>query len=163
MIDEVHTREVTPAITQLEAEGVEFVVREFAPGETPRDAGLIAADRLGLDPGLVFKTLVVSVDGSLAVAIVPVSAKLSLKSVGAALGSKRVEMADPTLAERATGYVRGGISPFGQRRRLPTLLDETALRHEEIYVSGGKRGVDIGVAPGDLVRVLDAVVAQIGV
>ena len=153
---------MTPAIKELEAAAVEFSVHEFEPGDTLHDVGLVAAERLGLNPDQVFKTLLVSVDGALAVAIVPVSTKLSLKAVGAAMGSKRVDMADPAAAERTTGYVRGGISPFGQRRRLPTVLDETAYLYDEIYVSGGKRGLDIGVAPDDLVRVLNAEVAGIG-
>ena len=94
-------------------------------------------------------------------AIVPVSSSLALKSVGRALGAKRTEMCDPAIAERITGYVRGGISPFGQKRRLPTVIDEMATVHDVIYVSGGKRGLDIGVAPDDLVRLLDATVADI--
>jgi len=153
---------VTPAITELEAAGVEFSVHEFEPDDSLHDVGLVAAERLDLDPEQVFKTLLVSVDGRLAVAIVPVSTKLSLKAVGATWGSKRVELADPSVAERTTGYVRGGISPFGQRRRLPTVLDETAHLHDVIYVSGGRRGLDVGLAPDDLVRVLDATVAAIG-
>lgn len=153
---------VTPAITELEAAGVAFGLHEFEPGDSARDVGLEAADRLGLDPEQVFKTLLVSVDGRLAVAVVPVSTTLSLKAIGSVLGSKRVVMADPAAAERSSGYVRGGISPFGQRRRLPTVLDETAHLHDVIYVSGGRRGLDVSVAPDELVRVLGAVVAPIG-
>src|SRR5690606_6614072 len=120
----------------------------------------------GLDPDQVFKTLLVSYDDgsgrtAQAVAVVPVSGKLSLKAMGGALGTKKIEMCDPKLAERITGYVVGGISPFGQRKRLPTVLDELALLFDTIYVSGGKRGLDVGVAPDDLVRVLDATVAYI--
>src|ERR671912_549306 len=152
---------MTPAINQLEEAGVAYTVHEYERGESLRDFGLDAADKLGLDPEQVFKTLLVSVEGGHAVAIVPVSGKLSLKSVGRALGAKHVEMCDPDVAERVTGYVRGGISPFGQKKRLATVVDEIATLFERIYVSGGKRGLDIGVAPSDLIRVLDAKVADI--
>lgn len=152
---------MTPAINQLEEAGVAYTVHEYERGESLRDFGLEAADKLGLDPEQVFKTLLVTVEGGHAVAIVPVSGKLSLKSVGRALGAKHVEMCDPDVAERVTGYVRGGISPFGQKKRLATVVDEIATLFERIYVSGGKRGLDIGVAPSDLIRVLDAKVADI--
>jgi Cys-tRNA(Pro)/Cys-tRNA(Cys) deacylase len=152
---------MTPAINQLEEAGVAYTVHEYERGESLRDFGLDAADKLGLDPEQVFKTLLVTVEGGHAVAIVPVSGKLSLKSVGRALGAKHVEMCDPDVAERVTGYVRGGISPFGQKKRLATVVDEIATLFERIYVSGGKRGLDIGVAPSDLIRVLDAKVADI--
>lgn len=152
---------MTPAINQLEAAGVAFTLHEYEHGGSLQDFGLEAAEKLGLDPDQVFKTLLVSTDGGQAVAIVPVSCKLALKSVGRALGTKRVEMCDPAVAERVTGYVRGGISPFGQRRRLPTVLDETATLFDTIYVSGGKRGLDLGVAPSDLVSVLDATIADV--
>ena len=154
---------MTPAINELERCGVPFSVHEYERGESLHDFGREAAEKLGLDPDQVFKTLLVTVDGGQAVAIVPVSGKLGLKAVGRALGSKRVELCDPALAERITGYVRGGISPFGQKRRLPTVLDEMATVFDTIYVSGGKRGLDIGVAPGDLIRVLAATVADIAV
>ena len=154
---------MTPAIIELERSGVPFSVHEYERGEALHDFGIEAAEKLGLDPDQVFKTLLVTADGEQAVAIVPVSSKLALKAVGKALGAKRVEMCDPVLAERITGYVRGGISPFGQKRRLPTVLDELATVFDTIYVSGGKRGLDVGVAPGDLVRVLAATVADIAV
>ncbi len=157
----MHTRGVTPAIVELEANGVSFSVHEYERGESLHDFGLEAAAKLGLDPDQVFKTLLVTADGAQAVAIVPVSSKLALKAVGRALGAKRVEMCDPAVAERITGYVRGGISPFGQKRRLPTVLDEMATVFDTIYVSGGRRGLDIGVAAADLVRLLDATVADI--
>jgi Cys-tRNA(Pro)/Cys-tRNA(Cys) deacylase len=152
---------MTPAMRELEAAGVVFTIHEYERGESLRDFGLEAADKLGLDPEQVFKTLLVTADGAQAVAIVPVSEKLSLKSVGKALGAKHVDMCEAAVAERITGYVRGGISPFGQKKRLPTVIDEIAMLFDTVYVSGGKRGVDIGVAPGDLVRVLDAPVADI--
>jgi Cys-tRNA(Pro)/Cys-tRNA(Cys) deacylase len=152
---------VTPAINELERARVRYSIHEYDRGDDLHDFGLEAADKLGLDPDQVFKTLLVTIDGEPAVAVVPVSGKLALKSVGRALGGKRVEMCDPTVAERITGYVRGGISPFGQKKRLRTVIDEMATVFDTIYVSGGKRGLDIGVAPDDLVAVLDAVVADI--
>jgi Cys-tRNA(Pro)/Cys-tRNA(Cys) deacylase len=152
---------VTPAINELEIAGVDYSVHEYERGDDLHDFGLEAAQKLGLDPDQVFKTLLVTIDGEQAVAIVPVSGKLALKAVGKALGGKRVEMCDPAVAERVTGYVRGGISPFGQKKRLRTVIDEMATVFDTIYVSGGRRGLDIGVAPDDLVSVLDAVVADI--
>lgn len=152
---------MTPAINELTAAGVAFGVHEYERGESLHDFGKEAADKLGLDAEQVFKTLLVTADGRQAVAIVPVSGKLSLKAVGKALGAKHVEMCDPGVAERITGYVRGGISPFGQKKRLPTVLDEVASLWDVIYVSGGRRGLDLSIAPDDLVRLLDAVVADI--
>lgn len=152
---------VTPAVKALEAAGVVFSIHEYDHDPAARSYGLEAATVLGLDPDQVFKTLLVTADGEQAVAIVPVSRSLSLKAVGAALGRKRVEMADPAVAQRVTGYVLGGISPFGQKRLLPTVIDETGLLYDTIYVSGGRRGLDLGVAPVDLVRVLSAVTADV--
>jgi Cys-tRNA(Pro)/Cys-tRNA(Cys) deacylase len=147
-------------VRELEAAGIEFTVHEYEH-ESSRDFGVEAAEKLGLDPDQVFKTLLVTADGRHAVAIVPVSGKLSLKSVGKALGAKHVDMCDPAVAERITGYVRGGISPFGQKKRLPTVLDELATLFDVVYVSGGKRGLDLGIAPNDLIAVLGARVADI--
>ena len=152
---------MTPAIRELEAAGVGFQVLEYERGDSMHDFGKEAADKLGLDPDQVFKTLLVTVDGRVAVAVVPVSGKLALKAVAKALGAKQAEMCDPSIAERITGYVRGGISPFGQKKRLPTVIDEMATIFDTVYVSGGKRGLDVAVAPDDLIRVLDAIVAQI--
>lgn len=126
--------------------------------------GRAAARALGVDDSRVFKTLLVSVHGSRdphAVGVVPVSGHLSLKGIAKALGAKRAEMLEPEHAERLSGYVVGGISPFGQRRTLPTVVDETCASHRTIYVSGGRRGLDIEIAPSDLVRVLNATVAAI--
>ncbi len=152
---------MTPAVRALQVAGVEFTVHEFSHVLGGRDYGMEAAEALGLDPDQVFKTLVVVADEELAVAILPVSCQLSLKAAAAALGAKRAEMCDPVRAERATGYVVGGISPFGQRKRLATVIDETSELFETIYVSGGRRGVDLGVAPADLLDVLGAIVAPI--
>lgn len=152
----------TPATTALVAAGILFVAHEYAhdPGNT--NFGLEAADLLGLDPGQVFKTLMADVDGRLVVGIVPVSGKLDLKALAAAVGGKKAEMADPKLAERRTGYVLGGISPIGQKLAHPTVLDETAELYDTVFVSGGRRGFDIELAPADLVRATDAIVAAIG-
>jgi Cys-tRNA(Pro)/Cys-tRNA(Cys) deacylase len=121
-----------------------------------------AATVLGLAPARVFKTLIAAVDDrQLTVAIVPVTARLNLKALAAAAGGKRAEMADPAAAERATGYVLGGISPLGQRRRLPAVLDASALDHATIFVSGGRRGLEIELAPADLVGLTAATVASI--
>ncbi len=153
---------MTPAVRALEAAGVSFTVHEYEHDPASRGYGLEAATALGLDPDQVFKTLLVTGDdGEHAVAVVPVSCQLSLKAVGAALGVKRVEMCEPTVAQRVTGYVLGGISPFGQRKRLPTVIDETCELYDVVYVSGGRRGLDLGVAPADLIGILGATTADI--
>ena len=128
---------------------------------TPVGYGLEAALTLGIDPAQVFKTLVAEVDGRLTVAVVPVTGHLDLKALAGAVGGKRVGMADRVDAERATGYVAGGISPLGQRTALPTVVDETVYLYDEVYVSGGRRGLDVGLAPDDLVRLTGAVVADL--
>ncbi len=155
----------TPAIVHLERAGVAFTVHEFRHEPGSRNYGLMAAEAIGVDPDRVFKTLVATVEGlpgdAHVVAIVPVSAQLSLRSLAAAVGAKRAEMCPPAAAERLTGYVVGGISPFGQRKRLRTVLDEMSILHDTIFVSGGKRGLDVEVAPDELARLLDAVVAPI--
>lgn len=152
----------TPALVALEQAGVAHTVHPY-----DHDAGsgvgygLEAAQVLGLDPGQVFKTLLAEVDGRLVVAVVPVAGKLDLKALAAAVGGKKAAMADPAAAERATGYVVGGISPLGQKTVLPTVLDETVWLYDAVYVSGGRRGLDVGLAPADLVRLTDAVVADV--
>ena len=155
----------------LQQAGVDFRVHEFDHEPSEKNYGIVAAEALGIDPEQVFKTLLAQVDGqavvdgvapsSVAVGIVPVSGQLSLKSLAIAVHGKRAEMCDPRDAERLTGYVVGGISPFGQRKQLPTVLDESAAAFETIFVSGGRRGLDVEVAPDDLVRVLSATVAPI--
>ena len=153
---------MTPAVTAAKRAGIDFDVLEYDAGDSAEPWGIGAARALGIEPERVFKTLVVDLSaGSLAIAIVPVAARLDLKAVASALGAKRAAMADPAAAERATGYVRGGISPLGQRRRLPVALDGSALGFERIHVSGGRRGIEIGLAPNDLVRLVGAVVAPL--
>ena len=152
----------TPATVALDRAGVAYTVHAYEHDPAASSYGLEAAEVLGLDPRAVCKTLLADVDGALVVAIVPVAGQLDLKALAAAVGGKRAAMADPALAERTTGYVVGGISPLGQRKRQPTVLDASAASHDTVYVSGGKRGLDLGLAPGDLVRLLDATVAPIG-
>ena len=135
----------TPAIVAAERAGIVFTVHEYEHDPRAASYGLEAAEKLGVDPARVFKTLVVDVDGTLTVAVVPVAAQLDLKALG-----KRAAMADPKLAERTTGYVAGGISPLGQRKQLPTVLDESALALDTIHVSAGRRGLEIELAPHDL-------------
>jgi Cys-tRNA(Pro)/Cys-tRNA(Cys) deacylase len=146
----------------LEKAGVAVTVHAYDHDPRSASYGLEAADALGLDPDAVFKTLLAEVDGELVVAVVPVSGQLDLKALASAVGGKRAAMADPAVAERTTGYVVGGISPIGQRRQLRTVVDESASARPAVYVSGGRRGVDLGLDPADLVRVLDAQVARIG-
>ena len=151
----------TPATVALTRAKVPFTVHAYDHDPAAESYGLEAAELLGLDPEGVFKTLFTSVDGSLVVGIVPVSGQLDLKAVAAAVGGKRAAMADPAAAERASGYVVGGISPIGQKRAHPTVLDLSALGHETIYVSGGRRGLDLEIAPTDLIRVTRATTAAI--
>lgn len=151
----------TPATTALTAAGTAFTVHSYDHDPAAASYGEEAARALGVEPGRVFKTLVASVDDRLTVAIVPVSATLDLKALAAAVGGKRATMADPAAAERTTGYVRGGISPLGQRKRLPTALDASADAHETIHVSAGRRGLEVELSPKDLASLTDAVVAPI--
>lgn len=151
----------TPATVALTAAGIPFTPHAYEHDPANTNFGLEAAAALQLDPEQVFKTLLADVDGQLVVGIVPVTGKLDLKALAAAVGGKRAEMADPKLAERRTGYVVGGISPIGQKTAHPTVLDETAELYDTIFVSGGRRGLDIELAPLDLVRITDATIAAI--
>lgn len=151
----------TPATVALTRAGIAFTVHTYEHDPAAPSYGLEAAEVLGLDPGSVLKTLLATVDGGLVVGVVPVSGQLDLKALAAAVGGKKAVMADPAVAERATGYVVGGISPVGQRRRHPTVLDTSALTRDRVYVSGGRRGLDLGLSPADLVRVTDARTAPI--
>jgi Cys-tRNA(Pro)/Cys-tRNA(Cys) deacylase len=150
----------TPATALLAKQGVAHRVHSYDHG-AGQAYGPEAAERLGLDPERVFKTLVAEVDGALTVGVVPVSATLDLKALAGAVGGKRARMADVAAAERATGYVAGGISPLGQRKRLATVVDASAQRWETVYCSGGRRGLEIELAPADLVRLCGARVATI--
>jgi Cys-tRNA(Pro)/Cys-tRNA(Cys) deacylase len=146
----------TPAIAAVERAGIAFTVHEYAHDPGVAAYGREAAEKLGLDPARVLKTLVADVDGVLTVAIVPVEAQLDLRALG-----KRAALADARAAERVTGYVVGGISPLGQRRRLPTVLDASALAHTTVHVSAGRRGLELELAPADLVALTSATVQEI--
>lgn len=151
----------TPATVTLTAAGVTFSVHTYEHDPAAPSYGVEAANALGLPAEQVFKTLVVDTGAGLAVGVVPVTGSLDLKALAAALGVKKVEMADPDAAERSTGYVLGGISPIGQKRRLPTVVDETCELFDIVYVSGGRRGLDLGIAPSDLLRLTDGTIAEI--
>ncbi len=157
-------RAATPAIAALVKAGVPHEVVRFS--HDPREAsyGVEAVHALtlgGIAPGQIYKTLVIAVPNGLAVAILPASGRLSLKAAAAALGVAKASMAEPAAAQRATGYVVGAISKFGQRRPLPTVVDAGALAWERVYCSAGRRGWDVGVAPQDLIRLTGAVAADI--
>jgi Cys-tRNA(Pro)/Cys-tRNA(Cys) deacylase len=148
----------TPATKAARSAGVRFAVHEYRHDPKAESYAGEAADALGLDPARVFKTLVVQAGDELVVCVVPASSRLDLKAIG-----KRVAMADPSRAEKVTGYVTGGISPLGQRRRLRTLVDATALDFDTVYVSAGRRGLEIELAPADLVALTGADVRTLGV
>jgi Cys-tRNA(Pro)/Cys-tRNA(Cys) deacylase len=151
----------TPATVALARAGVAFTVHRYEHDPTTSSYGEEAAAVLGLDPDRVFKTLLASVDGQLVVGVVPVAGQLDLKALAAAVGGKRAAMARPEDAERATGYLVGGISPVGQKRRHPTVLDDSALGSDTIFVSGGRRGLDLELSPHDLVRATGARTAPV--
>jgi Cys-tRNA(Pro)/Cys-tRNA(Cys) deacylase len=152
----------TPATVALTTAGIAFTLHEYVHDPRAASFGLEAAEALGVDPACVFKTLMATVDGVLTVGIVPVSGQLDLKALARARGGSKAAMAEVAAAERATGYVAGGISPVGQKRAHPTVVDESALGFDAVYVSGGRRGLDLGIAPADLVAVTGATVAAIG-
>ncbi len=151
----------TPATVALSAAGIAFTPHAYEHDPANTSFGLEAADALGVDAGQVFKTLLADVDGALTVAIVPVTGKLDLKALAAAAGGKKAEMADAKVAERKTGYVVGGISPIGQKTPHTTVLDETAELYDTIFVSGGRRGFDIELAPADLLAITGGSIAAI--
>jgi len=152
----------TPATTALSTASVPFTVHDYAHDPRSESYGEEAAAALGVSADRVFKTLLADVDGVLTVAVVPVSGQLDLKALARATGGRKASMADPTAAERSTGYVVGGISPLGQKRRHPTVVDVTALDHTTVFVSAGRRGLEVELAPADLVRLTAAVAAPIG-
>ncbi|GII02464.1 Cys-tRNA(Pro) deacylase [Planobispora takensis] len=152
----------TPATVALTQAGVEFTLHPYEHDAGAQAYGEEAADALGVPYERIFKTLVAEVESGLAVAVVPVAGKLDLKAFAAALGGKRAAMAEAAKVERVTGYVVGGISPLGQRRRLPTVVDSSALEFPTVYFSAGRRGLQIETAPAELVRLTQAVTASIG-
>ena len=152
----------TPATALLTREGIAFTLHPYEHDPRAQAYGDEAAAALGVDPEQIFKTLIASVDGAaLACAVVPVASRLDLKAFAAALGGKRAELADPAAAARATGYVVGGISPIGQKTRLATVVDETAQLFDTVYVSAGKRGLQVQLTPADLLRATGARYAAI--
>ncbi|MBD0708529.1 MULTISPECIES: Cys-tRNA(Pro) deacylase [unclassified Streptomyces] len=152
----------TPATVALTAAGTPFTLHSYEHDPASPSYGEEAAEALGVSPDRVFKTLVADVDGELTVAVVPVAGQLDLKALASAVGGKRAAMADPAAAERTTGYVRGGISPLGQRKRLRTVLDASASGHPTICVSAGRRGLEVELSPADLATLTAAVLAPIG-
>lgn len=155
------TPHATPATVALSAAGVHFSVLSYVHNPRAGSYGAEAAQALGVHPERVFKTLMVDVDGTLTVAVVPVTRTLDLKALAATSGGKKAVLAEPALAQRRTGYVLGGISPVGQRQTSPAVVDASALEFESILVSGGRRGLEIELAPADLIWVIGATVALI--
>lgn len=151
----------TPATALLAKWKVAHTTHPYSVSPDSPNYGAEVAAALGVPAERVFKTLVTEVDGALTVAVVPVTGDLDLKALAAAAGGKRAALADRAVAERTTGYVRGGISPLGQRKRLPTVIDATAADHETIYVSAGRRGLQVELSPHDLVRLTSAALASI--
>jgi Cys-tRNA(Pro)/Cys-tRNA(Cys) deacylase len=146
----------TPATVALTRAGVPFTLHPYVHDDASSTFGEEAAAALGVDPDRIFKTLLADLGGELVVALVPVSRQLDLKALAASLGAKKATMADPGAASRSTGYVLGGISPFGQRTRLRTVVDISAAEFSTVYVSAGKRGLQVELTPADLLRVTDA-------
>lgn len=157
-----HGASATPATQQLTAAGVDFEERAYEHDPRAESYGLEAAQELGVEARSVFKTLVVELDhDGFGVCVVPVEMRADLKAAAAALGAKKAKLAQPADVQRLTGYVLGGVSPLGQRTTLPTVVDESAGKLERVYVSGGRRGLDVGLAPQDLTRLTGAVVAPV--
>ncbi|XVV13533.1 Cys-tRNA(Pro) deacylase [Actinoplanes sp. CA-131856] len=151
----------TPATALLTAERVEHALHPYDVSPDAPNYGALVAQALGVEPGKVFKTLVAEVDGALVVGVVPVTGDLDLKALAHAAGGKRGSLADRAAAERSSGYVRGGISPLGQRKALPTVVDDSALALDLMFISAGRRGLQVSLAPADLIRLTGATTAQI--
>lgn len=152
----------TPATVALDRAGVSYALHPYDHDPRADSYGLEAAEELGVDAARVFKTLLASLQGELAVGVVPVAGQLDLKALARALGAGKAVMADVAEAERATGYVAGGISPIGQKRAHRTVLDASALDHPTIFVSAGRRGLELEIRPADLVVITRAITAPIG-
>lgn len=152
---------MTPATKLLKANKIEFSIHEYEHDANAKSFGLEAAEKLNLRVEEVFKTLLVTDEKNYFVAILPVHHQLNLKKVAQVVGAKKLKMSDPKDAERLTGYLVGGISPVGQKKRLKTVIDQSAVQLEKLYVSGGKRGLDIGLKPQDLAKVLSATFADV--
>jgi len=153
---------MTPGINQAKKHQVSHTIHEYSHDESSESYGLEAADKMRVSQDIVFKTLVVTLDNKeLAVGIIPVSSKLSMKLIAKALGAKKAVMADKLDVERTTGYILGGVSPLGQKKRLKTILDSSANKHSSIYVSAGRRGLEIELSPTDLVKLTNGKFAEI--
>ncbi|WP_250001261.1 Cys-tRNA(Pro) deacylase [Actinoplanes sp. M2I2] len=151
----------TPATALLTAQNVEHTLHPYEVSPDAPNYGALVAQALGVAPERLFKTLIAEVDGALVVGVVPVTGDLDLKALAQAAGGKRATLADRGAAERSSGYVRGGISPLGQRKKLPTVIDDSAERIDVMYVSAGRRGLQVSLSPADLIRLTDAVIAMI--
>lgn len=156
-----HSETGTGAILALQKAGITPVIHTYEHDERAQAWGLEAAQALGLDPARVFKTLLVSHEKALAVVVIPVASRLDLKAIAKQLGWKKAQLADPDLAQRTTGYVVGGISPLGQKKALPTLIDASAATHETVFVSGGRRGLDLELDPKVLAQLTKASFAEV--
>ncbi|MDQ2837562.1 MAG: Cys-tRNA(Pro) deacylase [Actinomycetota bacterium] len=141
----------TPATTALDRAGISYLLHSYQHDSRAESYGDEAATALGIDPRQIFKTLIASVDGALTCAVVPVAARLDLKALAAAVGGRKAELAEPARAQRATGYVLGGISPLGHRSPIPVVLDESVADFESVFVSAGKRGLQLELSPLDLI------------
>ncbi|GAA1962611.1 Cys-tRNA(Pro) deacylase [Amycolatopsis minnesotensis] len=151
----------TPATAQLTRQKVPHTLHAYDHDPRTESFGSEAVDALGLDPARVFKTLVAEVDGALTVGVVPVTGQLDLKALAAAVGKKKAKMADAAAAQRATGYVLGGISPLGHRSKLPVVIDSSAEQFDTVYCSAGRRGLEVELAPADLIKLTNGTVSPL--